>query len=362
MKTINDIQKNLSIFDNYARNASKQIDPETNIQTKWKTLFDNTMPTGSAKSFVKYYRDMRSKKQLQNGGGNMHYEPAPLKYEMVPGLNTAVYARLPVAVNSDADSIRNLDVYFNNSITKGCGIENSSLSITEGMGSNKVGGSRKYRSISKSLRRKTKNNRKNNRKSINNRKQSLKRKFTRRNASQRGGFYPSDIADSLLTRMPPNASSVPPNFAQTTSMNVNGSTSVIPSPSPSSHSFQYVNPDINTILNPGKISVIDDQFSLLLKPAGLPWGQNTGQPQVPGTVALDYANQAVGAFVNNKPIPPPPEAVVNLAKGAMTNPDAIAYTKSVLGAVVDHKPIPAPPASFEPLAKQAMTVMGNMKQ
>jgi len=343
MKTINDIQKNLILFDNYARNASQQIDPETNIQAKWKTLFDNSMPIGSAKSFVKHYRDMRSKKQLQNGGGSMQYEPAPLKYDMVPGLNTAVYARLPVAVNSDPDSIRNLDVYFTNSITKGCGIENSSLSITEGMGSNKIGGSRKHRAPAKSTTRKTRNkHRKNTRRIL-----SLRRKNTRRN--QRGG-YPSATMDTLTTRFPPSSSSVPPNIAQAATMSSSGSTTVLPSPSPSSYAFQYLNPDIRGLQNPGNITVISDNFPQLLNPAGLPWGQTTPQNQ-----AYPPSTNEVGAMVVNAVLPKAIEA----AGG--TNEAALNYAKSALTAVVNQKPIPQPPDAFVQFARGSLDELNKME-
>jgi len=106
------------------RDIDNQIDPEIHLQKKWESLFQSKLPLQSAKSFIKYYRNMRSKKQMYRGGA------APLQYQMTPGLNTTVYGRFPTAVNTDPSSIRDLDVYFSNSLTKGCGTENSSLSIT----------------------------------------------------------------------------------------------------------------------------------------------------------------------------------------------------------------------------------------
>ena len=62
---------------------------------------------------------------------------------MAPGLNVAVYGRFPTEVSTDPASIRNMDVFFNSGLSRGCGTEDSSLRVPANMGTNKVGGGRR---------------------------------------------------------------------------------------------------------------------------------------------------------------------------------------------------------------------------
>jgi len=181
MATIAKIQMKMKEFDTFARNTVHTKSPEDALQAKWKELFGIDLANNSAKSFTNYYRSMSSR---QSGGAFSQLTPAALEYTMSPGLNPGAYGRFPVAIDTDVQSIRDLDVYFQNSLTSRCGAENSSLTIPEGMGSNLVGGARSSRKNSRKNSRMNvarKNSRKNSRMNVarknsrkNNRKNSRK--------------------------------------------------------------------------------------------------------------------------------------------------------------------------------------------
>lgn len=278
MYTIKELQSKMRSFDTFAK--QQVIDnksPEPALQRKWTTLFDDTLDPESAKSFTKYYRSMRSKnnsRKSQSGGS------APLDYVMAPGLNPQEYGRFPVAINTDPQSIQDLDVYFQNSLTKGCGIENSSLTIPEGMGSNMVGGSRKNRKNNRKASRKVnrkasrkmnrKASRKANRKANRKASRKMNRKASRKNRkNQRGGLIDyTNLGASLYSR--PFLASAPPNMFQAVNAVTSGATSPVPvSSSPSSHTWGYVSRGTDGIINPGNITAIGDNFEKLASPA--PW-------------------------------------------------------------------------------------------
>lgn len=258
MHTIAHIQKNMKEFDAYARRIAGKKAPEPDMQKKWRSLFQTELTMDSAISFKKYYRSMRSQRRLtkkQKGG------MAPLAYAMTPGLNQAVYGKFPVAIHTDPQSIQDLDVYFQNSLTKGCGTENSSLTIPEGMGSNMVGGrSRKNRKNARSATRKDRKNRKVNRKvDRKNRKTGRKnartnRKTNRKNRKQRGGLVDvSNLGISLYSR--PYLADAPPNYFQSMGAAASGSTTPVPGPSsPVSHTWGYLSSGTSGLINPGAIA------------------------------------------------------------------------------------------------------------
>ena len=206
---------------------------------------------------------------------------ASLDYVMAPGLNPEVYARLPVAIHTDQQSIQDLDVYFQNSLTKGCGIENSSHAIPEGMGSNQVGGrSRKNRAANRKNTRKAerkasrkadrKSSRKAERKSSRKNARSLR---SRKNRRQHGGIMDiTNLGSSLYTR--PYTADSPPNAFQTIGAAVTGSTNPIPIniPNPNSpvnNNWSYVSNGTAGIINPSNITPIGNNFSSLASPS--PW-------------------------------------------------------------------------------------------
>jgi hypothetical protein len=71
---------------------------------------------------------------------------APLQYEMTAGAPVATYGRFPTEIGTDPASLKNLDVFYQSALSRGCGTENTSLTVPPAMGSNQVGGrSRKHR-------------------------------------------------------------------------------------------------------------------------------------------------------------------------------------------------------------------------
>jgi len=268
MRTIASLQTKMKQFDTSARKIVRSNHAEQSLQTSWKTIFGTSLDTKSAKSFAKYYRAMTSKTKKQRGG------MAPLDYGMAPGLNPGIYGNFPVAINSDPQSIQDLDVYFQSAITKGCGIENSSPTIPEGMGSNMVGGrSRK----NKQNKRKSVMMRKASRKGAVSRKASRKgaasRKASRKGAASRRRFRKqhggiadiSNLGTSLYMR--PYLADVPPSILQ--SMGAPPGSPSLSHPSPTDNTWEYASRGADGIINPGNVTHIGSNFSQIASPA--PW-------------------------------------------------------------------------------------------
>jgi len=150
-RSIADVQRKLKTFDSFARHSS---DTKA-LQKKWHSLFGTNLTEVSAKSFVTHYREMRSKstrgnkgnKKSRRGRRTQYGGVAPLNYVMTPGADVSVYGRFPVEVDTDPGSIRDLDVYFQNALTLGCGntkYDNNVQwpQVPANMGSNQAGGRR----------------------------------------------------------------------------------------------------------------------------------------------------------------------------------------------------------------------------
>jgi hypothetical protein len=251
MHTIASIQRSLKKFDEFAR---KHTNDEHAYKRKWQSLFDMNMSDLSAKSFAQYYKEMRSKTRRMKGGS------APLHYQMGPGLHVQNYGNFPVEAATDPASIRNLDVFFQDSLLKGCGTENSSLSVPVDMGSNKVGGKR---SLSRS-RARAHSHKRAQRAVKNQRKTYRKHRASRR---QRGG----DMWDSLVSRAPLLYNATPfPNAMQSVANAWNGGTEPVPvSSSPVVHTWQPMSNGIVGTINPGIITRLPDDLNKLANPA--PW-------------------------------------------------------------------------------------------
>jgi hypothetical protein len=249
MPSIAHIQKQLKEFDAKARRAVDGKDPETALKNSWRSVFSMDMNDASAKSFARYYREMRSKSRSMRGGS---LAPAPLDYQMTAGANVKTYGNFPVEAGMDPASIRNLDVYFQDSLTKGCGVENSSRQVPATMGSNKVGGSRRRRNSRKARktyrkRANRKNSRKNNRRS-------------RRN--HRGG----NLLTSLVTH--PYISTSPSNPIQGAAVAWAGAPQA-PSGNPVVPGWNYATIGTERPINPGLITPIGADMTKLASPA--PW-------------------------------------------------------------------------------------------
>lgn len=263
MTTIDALQKKLTAFDHTARSSIHKKDPEGALKDAWHRLFSIELNSTSAKSFAKYYREMNSKKTTRrnklSGGGLL--SPATLDYSMTPGSSVAVYGRFPTEMGSDPEVITNLDVYYQNSLSAGCGTENSSLQVPEGMGSNKVGGKRTRKNTRKTYRKKNTAMRK---KSMVMRKKSARKTMKRSSRKYRGG----NLAESLLTH--PYIASAPPNLIQSTMNQVLGGTEPVPFPShPTDHAWALGARDTSGLINPGIVTTIDSTFPKMATEA--PW-------------------------------------------------------------------------------------------
>lgn len=255
MTTITELQRKLDSFNEYARKSAKKTDAVSALQTKWKSLFSDSLSDTSANTFVKYYRDMTQKQQ-----GGM----APLTYAMTPGANVSVYGKFPTEVSTDMGSIRDLDVYFQNSLTTGCGTENSSLTVPVEMGSNKVGGKRNSRKLNKSNKSRKLNKSRKQRK--NNLRSARKTRVSRR-ARHYGGSW--SLSDAIPDYRPYWASA-PPNPLQASMASYQGITPPISAPSsPVDHTWKYVSNGSVGLIDPGQVANIKSDLSALANPA--PW-------------------------------------------------------------------------------------------
>ena len=258
MATISEIQRKLKQFNNFA----SESDNPAAYQKKWNELFHMPLSSQSAHSFAAYYRDMRSntrkhrsrKQSRRQHGGAAAIQGAPLDYAMTPGLNIQAYGRFPIEAGTDPASVRNLDVYFQDSLTKDCGVKDSSLHVPANMGSNQVGGGRRRgsRRVGKKARRTM-------------RRGGLKgRRGTFR---QRGG----DLLESITARMPfVNNSSVAPNLLQTAQNMYTGGTQPVPAPAdPSLHTWEPRTHGVGGLINPGVVAYVPNDVGKLANPA--PW-------------------------------------------------------------------------------------------
>ena len=249
--TITSIRKKLKEFD-----AAASTDP-ADLQSTWSRVFKTDLSNKSANAFADYYRNMRSHTKKQRGGSALN--PAPLSYETVPGANVAVYGRFPVEAGTDMQSILNMDVYFQNSLTAGCGIQDSSLRVPVDMGSNKVGGRRSRTGRTKrSTGRKTYRKR-NTRKAPNG---TMRRRRGPAGGRKRGGSLLESIG------MRPYMATVTPNPVQLASNNWAGMAAPV-SGRPEIPAWNYRSSGIDGLINPGMVSRIGSDFSQLASPA--PW-------------------------------------------------------------------------------------------
>jgi hypothetical protein len=97
----------------------------------------------------------RNRMTRKRGGAAYELAGAPLQYAMTPGSAfttdpaVAVYDRFPVDPTVNPQVVSDLDVYFNSALSRGCGVENTSLEVPANMGSNLVGGKRKRKGTRK---------------------------------------------------------------------------------------------------------------------------------------------------------------------------------------------------------------------
>jgi hypothetical protein len=197
----------------------------------WHRIFGNAAPSMSAaaaKGFSEYYKTMaRAKKQTtrrrkQRGGA------APLNYVMTPGMPLATWGQFPVEVDTDPGSIKDLDVYFHDSLP--LSPPGYWPNVPADMGSNKFvasGGTRRHR-------------------------------------KQRGG----NLLESLAMR-PIFTATAPPNVLQIAANAWAGSPEAIPTPASAVHYTWSPASAAGAPINPGRITEIGNDFARLAAPA--PW-------------------------------------------------------------------------------------------
>lgn len=257
MVTISELQTKLNQFNQFAKTHN---DPHKYMK-KWNELFQTPLSLQSAKSFEMYYKEMRSKhttrrQQRQHGGSG-----APLDYSMTPGLNIQAYGRFPIEAGTDPASIRDLDVYFRDSLTADCGVKDSSLTVPPNMGSNQVGGGgNRSRRNRRSTNRRGRSGGRGGRGGRTQRRRRLRLR-------QRGG----DLLESITARMPfVHNSSVAPNMLQSAQNAYTGGTEPVPAPSdPSIHTWEPRTHGVGGLINPGAVAYVPNDVGKLANPA--PW-------------------------------------------------------------------------------------------
>jgi hypothetical protein len=197
-------------------------------------------------------RSKNTRRKQKQRGGSAPIQGASLDYSMTPGLNIQAYGRFPIEAGTDPSSVRDLDVYFRDSLTADCGVKNSSLHVPADMGSNKVGGG--------SRRQRKQRNR------------TLRRRRGGRGRS-RGGFRQrgGDLLESITARAPfIHNSSVAPNMLQSAQNAYTGGTQAVPAPAdPSIHTWEPRTHGIGGMINPGIIAHVPNDIGKIANPA--PW-------------------------------------------------------------------------------------------
>lgn len=251
MPSVKQIQGELARFDHAARSTET---PDA-FKALWKRIFNKELSEVGAKSFARYYKEMRSKtgtrakhrktqsvRRRQRGGAAFTLPSTPVNYGgTVPGLLTNTYGQFPVEVDTDPASIKDLDVYFHDSLP--LSRPGYWPTVPADMGSNKVGGGRRPRSGKRGGRK-------------------TRRRGSRKGRGQRGG----NLLDSLAMRPFPFASSAPPNAIQSIYNSYSGGTSPVPSPaSPVNHTWS-LSGTTGAPINPGLVSNISSNFSRSTSP------------------------------------------------------------------------------------------------
>ncbi len=110
-----------------------------------------TIVTGIWNKLLHDRRMPKRRMTQKRGGASYELTGAPLDYALTPGSAfttnpaVAVYDRFPIDPTVNPQVVSDLDVFFSSALTRGCGIENSSLQVPNDMGSNQVGGKRRNR-------------------------------------------------------------------------------------------------------------------------------------------------------------------------------------------------------------------------
>ena len=240
MATVLEIQNKLKEFDAVARTTSDS----SQLQKTWQALFSQRLNPEAASSFARFYREMRKANTMKQVKGHkkssrrqskqssvmkkrketarrQHGGAAPLGYTMTPGLPLKTFGEFPIEAATDAQSIKDLDVFWQS----GYGPSAPPAywpTVPTDMGSNKVA------TQSGGRRRKTR--------------------------KQRGG----SLMDSLAMRSPfPFNGSVPPNLLQTAASAWSGLPAA-PSSNPVDPSWTLKSDSAGGPMNPAVVAPVNN--------------------------------------------------------------------------------------------------------
>jgi hypothetical protein len=188
----------------------------------------------------------------KRGGAAYALTGAPLDYMMTPGSafttdpSVGVYSRFPIDPTVNPQVVSDLDVFFNSSLSQGCGTENSTLTVPADMGSNQVGGRRRF--------------------------------------SMRGGV--ADLSENTIVKAivgmgdsavnHPYLASAYPNVAQSLTNSWQGKVDSIPTSSdPTDHTWKYATDASLKAANVANLASSLGQANTLLTPTGPNLGPST---------------------------------------------------------------------------------------
>jgi hypothetical protein len=252
----------------------RQSMDSTDLQNQWNAHFSVPISSKDSEYFSQHYREMygtrkskggkrrssasvkrtyrrktverRRKTQHKKRGGSYTLTGAPLSYAsaMGPGSSAAVYGNFPTDMTTDPNMIKSLDVYYNSALTRGCGIENSTRTVPVDMGSNKVGGGKKRKTL----------------------------KGRKRQAGGVGAFYASAIAPIVNATERLGVQATPyPNQIQNWANSWSGNPSNVPTRSSPVHDlgYSYQSAPTSQLISPSAITSIGSSMSSLAQ--GAPW-------------------------------------------------------------------------------------------
>ena len=263
MTSIAAIHEGLAAFDSAARKSDSPDD----IVASWSGIFKQSMNAESAKSFSQYYKEMRSKTRSNSSGGKRARKitrrmkggsltPAPIDFTVTPGMPVQTYGNFPVEVDTDPSSIKDLDVYFHDSLPlskagywptvpadMGTNTVPSAPIATQASVPNMKGGRRGRKSL---------------------RMRRLRSRSSRKQ-KQRGG----DLLATLNMRSIPFNPTPYPNPVQSAASAWSGATTSIPAPASPVQSTWSLAGMPGQGINPRDVTDISSDFSKLASPA--PW-------------------------------------------------------------------------------------------
>ena len=166
----------------------------------------------------------RTRKDRKHGGASYALTGAPLNYAMIPGSafttnpTVAVYDRFPIDPTVNPQVVSDLDVFFGSALSRGCGVEDTSLKVPADMGSNQVGG------------------------------KGRRTRYKRGGASDTGFF--SSLGDfGTTTAHHPYMATAYPNTAQSLTNQWQGKLDPVPTSSdPTDHTWKYAAEQVPTVV------------------------------------------------------------------------------------------------------------------